>query len=307
MSATIVLNQENIVNTDNNILEYAFPSSVNFNNHEICVDSIAMYYAWENINSIPLNNNQFSYTRYVGGNATVYTITLPDGLYSLKSINALLQYNFVKNGHFLISSTGQYVYFAEFIINSSTYSYQLNTFPVPIASQFHTSSSNPTVGDVAPYIGWTTPVANSKSGTLIYGGWNNQNFNPVISMIAGNNLYKLLGFASDFVSTVNLGVNTNLTFQSTSSPKITPNFNLFLGITNIDNEYSNPSSIIHSISPTVGFGEQIIDRPNEHSWNKLIQGSYNRLRLQILGSDKQPVKILDPEICIVLKIRNKSS
>ena len=63
--------------------------------------------------------------------------------------------------------------------------------------------------------------------------------------------------------------------------------------------------IIHSLSPQVGFGELIIDRPNEFAYNDLTKGTYNKIRLQILGSDRLPVKILDPEIVIVLLIREK--
>ena len=54
-----------------------------------------------------------------------------------------------------------------------------------------------------------------------------------------------------------------------------------------------------------GFGELIIDRPNEFAYNDLTNGFYNKLRLQIFGSDKLPIKILDPEISIVLLIREK--
>ena len=46
MGKTIVVNQENIVNSDNNILEYSFPNSVQFSNHEIAVSQVNMYYSW---------------------------------------------------------------------------------------------------------------------------------------------------------------------------------------------------------------------------------------------------------------------
>ena len=68
---TIVLNQTNIVGTGNNTLIYKFPNSILFDNHEVAVQSISMYYSWQNINASPLANNTFTYTWIVGITSTV--------------------------------------------------------------------------------------------------------------------------------------------------------------------------------------------------------------------------------------------
>ena len=63
---TIILNKSNLVaNKKNNVLEYNFPSSVQFKDTYIAVKSVSMYYSWYNI-SKSLGNNQFSYTWYSG-------------------------------------------------------------------------------------------------------------------------------------------------------------------------------------------------------------------------------------------------
>jgi hypothetical protein len=54
----------------------------------------------------------------------------------------------------------------------------------------------------------------------------------------------------------------------------------------------------------VGFGEQISDTPPQFAWNKLLSGTYNELRFQILGINYQPIEILDPNMTIVLVIRD---
>ena len=301
MSSTIVLNQTNIVAQDNNVLEYSFPSSAKFDKHEICIESVSMYYSWQNVNANPLQNNKFQYQWYGSSGLTTHIITIPDGLYNLKDINALLQFEFIKNGHYLVTNSGQYHYFADIIVNSATYSFQINTYPLPTSSQFYDTS-----GD---YVGYSIPTANAKTGASGWAGFHTDNFNPNIKMIPSGRFSELVGYADTFETGLNTGTatskNTNLSFNSTTSPKITPNFNLFLAISNIDNVYSNPSTIIHSISPSVGFGMQIIDRPSEFAWNRLISGSYSKLRVQILGSDKQPIRILDPEMCIVLLIKSR--
>ena len=44
---TIILNKSNIVdNGKNNVLEYDFPSSVQFKDTYIAVKSVSMYYSW---------------------------------------------------------------------------------------------------------------------------------------------------------------------------------------------------------------------------------------------------------------------
>jgi hypothetical protein len=40
-------------------------------------------------------------------------------------------------------------------------------------------------------------------------------------------------------------------------------------------------------------------------WNKLIDGTYNQLTLNILGTNLQPLIINDPNMTILLTIRDK--
>tara|TARA_R110002012_G_scaffold158318_3_gene319717 strand:- start:916 stop:1782 length:867 start_codon:yes stop_codon:yes gene_type:complete len=287
MPSTIVFNQSSIVGTGNNTFEYKFPSSVNFNNHEIAVESISINYSWVNISSA-LNNNKFEYVFYGTSGAVTYQVTIDDGLYELSQINSKLQYEMIKNGTFLINASGQNVYYAEFIVNNTAFAYQLNTFPVPISLP----------------AGWSVPVANPIAGTAGWVGFYTQNTNPQINLLA-NNFYKILGFPDLFSSSANIGVNTNLSYLSTTAPAIQPNTNVYVSMSNIQNPYANPSSIIHNLVVQGGFGQQIVDKPNEYAFNKLLEGQYNQLRLQFLGSDNQPLKILDPDTVIVCLIREK--
>jgi hypothetical protein len=40
-------------------------------------------------------------------------------------------------------------------------------------------------------------------------------------------------------------------------------------------------------------------------WNKMIDGTYNELRLTFLGNDLKPLIIRDPNMTILLTIRDK--
>ena len=85
---TVVLNSNNIVaGTNNSTLLYNFPNSVKFTNHQVAVQSVNMYYSWQNINSTSLKNNTFTYTWVVAGTTTTYTVTIPNGLYEITDIN----------------------------------------------------------------------------------------------------------------------------------------------------------------------------------------------------------------------------
>jgi len=96
-----------------------------------------------------------------------------------------------------------------------------------------------------------------------------------------------------------------LSYLSDLSPQVQPNNSVLFSLSNINNPYSQPSSIIYSIAPSVLVGEIIQDRPPNFMWNKLIDGTYNQLTLSILGTNLQPLIINDPNMTILLSIRDK--
>jgi hypothetical protein len=207
-------------------------------------------------------------------------------LYEIADINSYLQFVAIKNGTYLINPAGDNVYFMEMIVNPTAYAIQINTFPVPTALP----------------LGWSVPVADPAAGTAAWVGFPLVTFNP--DLIIPANFNKLIGFAAGFSSGLNAGVGTNLSFLSTTSPQVQPNSSVYMSISNIQNRYSIPSSIIYSLSPAVSFGEQINEYPPQFAWNKLLAGTYNEIRLTFLGVDRQPIPILDPNMTIVLVIRD---
>lgn len=285
---TVVLNSNNIVaGTNNSTLLYNFPNSVKFTNHQVAVQSVNMYYSWQNINSTSLKNNTFTYTWVVAGTTTTYTVTIPNGLYEITDINNYLQYVFIYNGHYLINATSQNVYYAEFIVNPNTYAVNIVTYPVPLAL--------PT--------GYTAPVANPQTGASAWGGFPTTYFNPLITIPANLNL--ILGYAVGFATSQNTGNNTVLTYSSSVAPQVQPNPNALMTISNISNVYSSPSSVIHNVTPNVGFGQLISSIPNEYVWCDLLKGTINSLYIRFIGNDGNSLAILDGNMTIILLIREK--
>ena len=294
----IVLNQSNIIEDGtNSTLRYRFPTSVQFKKNYIAVSSVSMYYSWFNILS-SYNNNKLSYTWTSGGVSTNHTITIPDGLYEISSLNDYFQFVMVQNGHYLISDTGQYVYYFDINVNVSRYAIQLNTYKVP--------NSLP--------VGYTAPSN--------FAGFPTETFNPVITFPSLFN--DIVGYTPingvEFSSSSNIGdvyvpplssPNSEskngfgtLSYLSNTSPNVQPNSSLLLSISGISNHYTQPSTIAYSISPTVAIGQQIIEKPPNFVWNRLIDGTYNELVVKFLGVSNKPINIRDREMTIILTIKD---
>jgi hypothetical protein len=292
----LVLNSSNIVSDgQNNKLVYNFPNSIQFKDKYIAVSSITMYYSWFNIDSKYLNNIiTYSWTSL--GVTTTYTVTIPNGLYNISDINFYLQWVMINNGHYLVNASGENVYYAELIVNANRYAIQLNTYLMPIALP----------------VGWTNPAG------LVFP---TQSFNPVVTFPP--NFSDIVGYPDNFSSNGNVnnayvapvasssnnyvtknGLGT-ISYLSNTAPNVQPNSSIFISISNINNPYSQPSSIIYSVTPTVNIGEQVIERPPNFMWNRMIDGTYNELRVTILGINKAPIALNDPNMTILLTIKDK--
>jgi len=198
----------------------------------------------------------------------------------------------IQNGHYLVNATGDNVFYAEFIVNASRYAVQINTFLVPLALP----------------AGYTNPAGLVFPLTT---------FNPIITLPA--NINKIFGYIVNFATDQNLNnayvppvssyvsklANGTLSYISTTAPQVQPNSSVLLNISNIDNFYSQPTGIIYTVVPNVAIGEIISEKPPQFAWNKMINGTYNELRMNILGADLQPIVVNDPAMTFILVIAQK--
>ena len=299
---TLVLNSSNIVQDgQNNKLVYNFPNSVLFKDSYVAVSNVSMYYSWFNI-STAFANNVFTYNWRQGTTTTTYTITVPNGLYEISSLNQLLQFNMIANGTYLVTLTGGLnVYFAEFVLNPSRYAVQINTYMIPTSFAAYAP---------AP-INITTGLALVPPSVVC---------NPVITLPAEIN--EIFGYVAGFATDANTGnppgvpattqyVSKNQTtgtisYISTTAPNVQPNSSVLISCSAVDNPYAQPTSIIYSITPSVAVGAIINEKPPAFMWNRLINGTYNQLRIVILGTNLVPLAINDPAMTIVLVIKDKT-
>jgi len=294
----IVLNQTNLVQDgQNNKLVYRFPNSTVLKDKYIAVSNVSMFYSWFNITSAS-KNNTLTYTWTAGTTTTTYTITIPDGLYEISAINNYCQYVMIQNKTYWISSTGDNIYPFEIILNPNRYAVQINTYLVP--SSVPSGMSVP-----SSFAGWPTTPQNTVITIPTA-------FNIIVGYTAGfatnanvNNAYVAPSptVTNNYVSKDS--VTGTLSYLSNTSPQVQPNNNVLFSISNINNPYSQPSSIIYSLNPNVAVGEQIYETPPNFMWNKLIDGTYSEIRLTFLGNDLRPLIINDPNMTILLTIRDK--
>ena len=182
MTNTIVLTNKHLVDTTkNSTFQYDFPNSINFKDMELALVGGSMYYSWFNI-SADLMNTSFQY-EYIDTSSSsvkqIVTVTLSEGLYEIADLNKALQHSFIANDLYLIDSNGDYVYFAEFIINPTLYSCDINTYLIPDLST-NTSYTEPSNGFAA------------SEGRLL-------------NIRLSSKFNEILGFTADFETNPNIG------------------------------------------------------------------------------------------------------
>lgn len=275
----IILNSSNAVSgTNNSIYRYTFPAgSVKFNKSKVAVASISMYYSWYNILA-SLGNNTFTYTWYGFGTSVVKTITIPDGFYDIAALNAYLQSQMIANGHYLVNAAGDYVYYLEFATNSTYYSIQFNSYPIPTA--LPTGYSNP-AAITFPAVATTPQIT-----------------------IASNAFRDIIGFnAGTYPAAVQTTTYSKL---SDYTPQVSPTQSVILSCTLLNNKYSNPGTVLYSFSPAgVSFGSLIEAKPSQFSFVDIQSGNYNTFDITFLDQSFNFLKINDNNLVVQLLIESK--
>lgn len=261
-------------NSFNNTYRYTFPQgSVHFKNSKVAVSNINMYYSWFNITS-NFDNNAFSFIFPDAGGTTTYNVSITDGYYSIEELNTYLQQFCITNNLYLIDGAGDYVYYLEFTTNSTYYSIQLNTYPVPTALP---------VGYTDP--GFSFPVASSTPRLVV----------------PSTNFRDLIGFNAGTYPTP--AQATTYSKLSDYTPQVSPTQSIILACTLLNNKYSNPSTILYSFTSTnTAFGSLIESAPNQYSFVSIQDGSYPYFEVSFYKQDYSPLAINDTNLVIQLLI-----
>lgn len=276
---TIVINNRNCVpsGTDNSRFVYNFPISATFQDQEIAVSALNIYYSWFNITST-LKNNTISYI-WNGAVPATINITIPDGFYNAATLNAFFQSVMITNNHYLINASGQNVYYWEIVENSSSYAIQFNSYPIPTALP----------------AGWTAPAG--------WGGYPAVAATPQL-IVPSTNIQDVLGFYAGTYPAV--AQATNYSKISDYVPQFSPVQSVLVSCSIVQNTLAVPSNIIYSFAPTnTNFGSIIsINIPN-FIWNEITNGTYPNMSFQFLDQNFNALPLRDTNLVMVLSIKDK--
>ena len=309
MVLTITLTANNIINqsgtNQNNLLRYSFPTTAVFDNHEIALTAVSIYYSWFNVDQALYNNNTFYYYwLYEEGNPfdlsalnqyttvlgityyydsvadltyTQYPVVLPDGIYELTGIVDYMQFVMIQNGTYATSTdSSNNSYYVNMQVNPTAYTIDTTTFQVDTVAP-----AGITYQFTPPTIAFTPLVKFPASFSLIIGLTTFQT-NPSPSVLD----------------------KTFVLYQSNISPELQPNPTLLLTCDKVQNPLASPNSTVYSLTVTGAIGSQIQVFVPTLIWLPLAKGTYPEMTFSWISANGGQVYIRDPNMCLVFAIRN---
>jgi hypothetical protein len=281
MGKTIILNTANIVENSNNTkLVYNFPSGgYSFKNDMIALQSVYQYFSIFNITS-DYGNNSFSYVWFDGDE---YTITIPDGYYEISDLNSYFQFIMITNTHYMTNSAGQFIYFLEFIVNTSRYAVQINSYVLDTTIQTADGYILPSGAT------WSVPTTSTLSQLNI----NTTGFGEVLG-------YEIGSYPSSQVG------SSTASFLSSKAPQITPYSSILVSCNLVNNRAVIPSNILSSYTPLgTSIGSLFTFEPNYLQFADVEDGQYTQLVLEFRDQLSRPIIIRDPNMLISLYTETK--
>lgn len=282
MSLSLVLNSNNVVkNGLNSQFQYNFvvggldiPEGT-----EMCISNLTIPYSWFNIMQNYYNNATFSYTFPTATGQQTYTITLPNGNYTINEINQYMQTIFIQNSQYLVNEDGQNVYYIELLANPTYYAIQVVCYVVP--------SSLPQ--------GYTNP-ANLSFPT--------QDTTPQL-VVLDNNFGLIIGYTP--ASYPSVPETSNQSFLSNINPNASPVNSLIIRTNLVDNNVSMPSDILDSVPITAEFGYNIVYEPSFAKFVSVKSGKYSYMTLTFYDQNLNIVPARDPNCLVTLLLKYPKS
>lgn len=278
MSNTLVLNSANTTNQVN-IFQYNFlnGSFVVQDDSELCISGITIPYSWYNIQQQYYNNTTFQFT-FTEAVTTTYTVVLPNGYYSVTSLNEYLQGEFVNQGLYLVDSAGDNVYYLSLVYNVSTYSVQLLSFAVPVS----------------------LPAGYSNPAALVFPAVAST---PQLIISSTNNFGSIIGFtAGTYPPAIQA---TNYSITSNTLPNGSPVNSIIVRCNLVSNNVVSPSDILDSFQINGVFGSNLNYSPNFEKWIKIKSGRYSSFTITFEDQNFRTIPILDDNVLITLLLRTK--
>lgn len=291
----ITLNSSNVVaSTNNTRYKYTFPSGITFDQYSsVALISCNIYYSWFNISS-SYNNNKISY-KWI--DTVTYTITIPDGNYSVSSLSLYIQSVMYANLHYMLDGTTSKnpVYFISLAENSTLYAVQLYCNRVPTANEILSTSTSIYKNYTKPTgATWSQPTTDTTA-------------RPQVIISSTNDLCDILGLsAGTYPSTLTSTANT-YSVTSDYTPQVSPVSSIIMTCSLCNQKMSRPTNILYSFNATgVSFGESIDVVPSQLMFVPITNGNTTEFYVEFRDQDFNQMYIRDPQLVIMLAIKTKS-
>ena len=288
MGILITLNETNVINDGTNTSYlYTFPNGgYRFKDDMIALNTITNISSSLNISSA-LGNNML----YYGWPNSINSIEadtdiIPDGAYSIFSLNAFFQSRMYARGQYLIkNSNGSIVYFMNLSLDPASNRVVLNTY---------------NLSTTAYQIGFGNAYSYPSNAN-----WVLSNRSPNIELIP-QTFYQVIGF--------NIGVYPssitapNSVFTGTSLPQLLKNKVINVNCNIVANRAVIPNDLLFAYTPKGDPNTiQTYTPMADFNWVRITDGLYNTLEIQLRdGLDNSIFKQLNPQTTITLYIKNKN-
>lgn len=282
-SETIILNSTNYVKGSGNRFEYKFRNNevVLGPGSKLALLRTTIYNCVYNI-SAAYGNNTFS-VKWIDG--STYNAVVKDGYYSIADLNYFIaNYLYSKNLYTTESATST-DFTSHIFLSADSVSYGSTLVIDPVPSATQASSS----GIIKPTAAtWSFPTTAKQ---------------PEITFCEG--LKTLLGLTQQ--STYgSLSTTTQTIYYSNSTPIVSTVDSYILTCNMLFNKLSTSfGTVLHSI-PLGGssFGEQIDDVSGYGiNYLNVVPNRYSSIIIEVLDQNFNPVKLLDPEVNIMISIQ----
>lgn len=241
-----------------------FQASVSFPmGARIALNSMSIYYSWYNITS-EFSNNTLS---YVDTDAKEYTVTFPDGYYTVEDLNGYLHYTMKANGHYLVDGDSNEVYYITIVENPVYNKFTVTCVPKP--SALPSGYTNPA--------SWTLPVSDTT----------------LLLKIPATNIRYNLGFNAQSIPSV--AQSTQYQKNSDFVPQITPTTSVYLHSPLVNNAFYNSSlsDVLYTFSPSSSFASFLNIMPNNLVWCPLHNNAFTEIAIRFTDQLNRSLNITD--------------
>lgn len=306
MTYNLVLNSSNVIGSNNSIFKYNFINGAfHINeNSEMCVSQIVIPYSWFNINRAYYTNATLEYKFPNGESDNTYTLTFPNGYFSVNDLNSYFQlYMVSQNQYFYNSTTGTNLYFIQIVTNTTFYSNQIIVNPVPTAlpSGYLLPS---TVVNGFTYSGFNSNPTTAGPNGSINSFYPSSKITPqliVPEYVKIFGLGSIIGFLGGTYPPTPQSMSYNV--LSNCTPNATPVNSIVVRSDIVNNRCAMPSDILDTFSINASFGSNITYTPPYEKWISIQPGTYASLSIVFEDQNFFALQANDSNVLIALLLR----